>query len=213
MIMFFVFLSIITGYILVISPLLGLFFLLLLCFMCYRKLEGKKLIFLFLFIVAVSVLSAPKEEAAESVDHIDELKIVDYKYYRDEIHYLAESGDLTFELFVNDGGRVDIGTRCTGTFTVADINEQRNFLKRSDYMQLTVNQINGRIYEDTLDGRNCAAGERTVKMNLAQLRYLYMDKLLNYTSFDYKFDLLTLSIGNKSYIESDFFDSLQKLGI
>lgn len=159
------------------------------------------------------MLSAPKEEAAESVDHIDELKIVDYKYYRDEIHYLAESGDLTFEFFVNDGGRVDIGTRCTGTFTVADINEQRNFLKRSDYMQLTVNQINGRIYEDTLDGRNCAAGERTVKMNLAQLRYLYMDKLLNYTSFDYKFDLLTLSIGNKSYIESDFFDSLQKLGI
>lgn len=213
MIIFFVFLSIIIGYMLVISPILGLFFLLLLCFICYRKLQNKSYILFFLLIVIVSMLyvSQPNQEVA--IDHLDEFKLVDYKHYRDEIHYIVESGDQTFELFVTDGALIDIGTKCTGTFTVADIKEQRNILKRSDYMQLTVNQISGRIYEDTLDGHNCVVEKRSTKMHLAHLRYLYMDKLLNYTSFDYKFDLLTLSIGNKSYIESDFFDSLQKLGI
>lgn len=213
MIMFFVFLSIIIGYILVISPFLGLFFLLLLCLMCLRKIVNKTYLFLFLFIVAVSMLFAAYPADTATVDYIDELKIVDYKYYRDEIHYVAENGGLTFDLFVEEGGRVEIGTVCTGGFTVADINEQRNFLKRSDYMQLTVNQISGRIYENTLEGKNCQTGEMTVKMTIANLRYMYIVKLLNYTSSDYKFDLLTLSIGNKSYIESDFFDSLQKLGI
>ena len=213
MIMFFIFLSIIIGYILVISPKLGLFFLLLLCFICNRKFERKSIIFLFLSIVAVSMLYAGKPTVSEAVEHIDEFTITDYKYYRDEIHYLAEADGMTFELFVDEGGRADIGTVCTGKFAVADIKGQRNFLKRSDYMQLALNQISGRIYEDTLDRTDCTSGKKTVKMNLAHLRSLYMDKLLNYTSFDYRFDLLTLSIGNKSYIESEFFDSLQKLGI
>lgn len=213
MIMFFVFLSIIIGYILAVSPLLGLFFLILLCFICHRKLEQKFLIFLFLFIVAVSMLYAGRPAVTETIEHIDEITITDYKYYRDEIHYLAETGGMTFELFVDEGSRIDIGTVCTGNFAAADIKGQRNFLKRSDYMQLTVNQISGRIYVDTLEGTDCTAGERTLKMTLAHLRSLYMDELLNSASFGYKFDLLTLSIGNKSYIESEFFDSLQKLGI
>lgn len=213
MIMFFVFLSIIIGYILVISPFLGLFFLLLLCLMCQRKIANKVYIFLFLFIAAVSMLVAAHPGDAAPVDDIDELKIIDYKYYRDEIHYMAENDGLKFDLFVEEGGRVEIGTVCTGNFTVAEINGQRNFLKRSDYMQLTVNQISGRIYENTLEGKDCRAGEKSFKMAIAELRYKYIDKLLKYTSSDYKFDLLTLSIGNKSYIESDFFDSLQKLGI
>ncbi len=213
MMMFFVFLSIIIGYILAVSPILGLFFLLILCLICHRKLEKKVLIFLFLIIVAVSMLFAAKSVTSGDLRHIEEFTIIDYKYYRDEIHYLAESGGLTFELFVEEDGRVDIGTKCTGNFNVADISRQRNILKSNDHLKLTVNQISGRIYEDTLDGKNCAVVKKTVKMKLAFLRYLYMDRLLNYTSFDYRFDLLTLSIGNKSYIESDFFDSLQKLGI
>lgn len=82
MIMFFVFLSIIIGYILVISPFLGLFFLLLLCLMCLRKIVNKTYLFLFLFIVAVSMLFAAYPADTATVDYIDELKIVDYKYYR-----------------------------------------------------------------------------------------------------------------------------------
>lgn len=213
MITFFVFLSIIIGYMLVISPVLGLFFLLLLCFLCYRKLQNKSYIILFLLIVTASMLQVSRQDTAPAADQLDEFKVVDYKYFRDEIHYIVESGGQTYELFAEEGALVDIGAKCTGTFNVADIKEQRNFLKRSDRMQLTVNQISGRIYENTLENSNCIIEEKSFKMHIAYLRYLYMDKLLDYTGFDYKYDLLTLSIGNKSYIESDFFDSLQKLGI
>ncbi|MFP3360168.1 ComEC/Rec2 family competence protein, partial [Planococcus sp. SIMBA_143] len=41
----------------------------------------------------------------------------------------------------------------------------------------------------------------------------YMEAVLGSTVHDYKFDILTLSVGNKSYITSELFDKLQKLGI
>jgi ComEC/Rec2-related protein len=40
-----------------------------------------------------------------------------------------------------------------------------------------------------------------------------MSKVLDSSLHDYKFDILTLSVGNKNYISPEFFDALQKLGI
>src|SRR5690625_1509108 len=212
MIAFYIFLSFITGCIIMKSPLLGLFFLLILSISCSRRLGVRQMLW-FLPVVLLPVLFLDDEEPGVTPPVIDEFMVIDYKHYRDEVHYIISSGGETFELYTEDRLIQPIGTYCTGRFDIAGVKEQRNFLKQDDAMRLTINDLGGRIYLETLEGQNCIEQGKDFRMRLARMRHLYMQKVLSYTDHSYKFDLLTLTVGNKSYIESEFFDALQKLGI
>ncbi|WP_178138213.1 DNA internalization-related competence protein ComEC/Rec2 [Lacicoccus alkaliphilus] len=107
----------------------------------------------------------------------------------------------------------EVGLRCTGPFDVAEIKRQRNFLKQDEASRYAVNNILGRIYLEELEEERCEGGDKDFQMWLAHFRNTYMQKVLEYTEYDYKYDLLTLTVGNKSYIESEFFEALQRLGI
>ncbi|MET3110104.1 DNA internalization-related competence protein ComEC/Rec2 [Salinicoccus halitifaciens] len=192
--------------------MLGLFFLVILSISCARRLGRRQILwFLPVVLLPTSFLNGGGQEAPPAV--IEEITIIDYKYYRDEVHYVVSSGGETYELFTENPVLESIGTHCTGRFDIAAVREQRNFLKQDDALRLTVNDLKGRIYLETLEGERCIEQDKDFGMWLAQLRNLYMQKVLDYTDHSYKFDLLTLTVGNKSYIENDFFDSLQKLGI
>lgn len=213
MITFFVFLSLIAGCIILKSPILGLFFLGILCILCCRKLKNRSHVLWFLLIAAIPPIFLDTSELEGGASPVDEFTIIDYKHYRDETHYVVSSRGGTFELFTEEADMKEIGIRCTGPFDVAKIKEQRNFLKQDEALRYTVNEISGRIYLEELDERVCAQGDKNFQMWLAYFRNMYMQKVLGYTEYDYKYDLLTLTVGNKSYIESDFFEALQKLGI
>ncbi len=91
--------------------------------------------------------------------------------------------------------------------------EQRNFIKKNAHESLKINELAGRIYLNDTAELECEPGSLTYSQKFSNIRHAYMSKVLNASVYDYKFDILTLSIGNKNYISPDFFDSLQKLGI
>ncbi len=157
-------------------------------------------------IISIAVIFMPK---IERVDAIDGMTVVGYKYYKDDIVHIVQHDGQDYELYTEDA--YDIGTVCMGQYEVNQPNIQRNFIKQDADLRMLMNDINGRIYEDT--SLKCAQGNLTVGMRINSIRDSYIKHVLSATEHDYKFDMLTLSIGNKSYIDSEFFDGLQKLGI
>lgn len=214
MILFYLFISIIAGCTIIKSPLLGLFFYAILLYSCHLK--GGSLLYkaVLTLTAAAAALIYFNEDAVLDDSVLDYIVIEDYKYYTDSLHYIVSNNDRTFELYDDAGStRLDIGSTCRGSMTVTIPEEQRNFIKKDALESLKINELAGRIYLNDTAELTCEPGSLTFSQQLSNIRYAYMSKVLNATVYDYKFDILTLSIGNKNYISPDFFDALQKLGI
>jgi competence protein ComEC len=211
MIIFIIFIIIISGFTMTISPLMGLFFLAANMLIIFKRFDRHK----YIFICMMLLLTLGVYKAAEHLDYelleedIPSFTVTDYKYFKDTTAYIVKHEESHYELFT--AASLKIGDRCTGHFAVTVPEEERNFIKKNDQLRLATNQVSGRIYDDHV--QHCKDGEITWMMALNQLRSQYITKLLNSTEFAFKYDIITLSIGNKSYIDTTFFEALQKLGI
>lgn len=214
MILFYLFISIIAGCTIIKSPLLGLFFYAILLYSSHLK-GGSLLFKAVLTLTAAAAAFIYFNEDTVLDNHIlTDVVIEDYKYYTDSLHYIVSKNGRTYELYDEQGStRLDIGNTCRGSMQVTIPPEQRNFIKNDVSRSLKINELAGRIYLNDTAELECKAGNLTFSQKLSKIRYAYMSKVLNASVHDYKFDILTLSIGNKNYISPDFFDALQKLGI
>ncbi|WP_344700943.1 DNA internalization-related competence protein ComEC/Rec2 [Salinicoccus jeotgali] len=162
-------------------------------------------------ILTMAVFILSEKPVLETVQSIT---ITEYKYYREGLGHIAEADGNSLDVYVPEGIELPIGTRCAGPFPVEQPEATRNFIKYDAVRMMGVNGMDGRIYMDSGDLDRCGSHTQpTLHMKIAQARDTYMKKVLRSTEHDYKYDILTLSIGNKSYITSEFFDALQKLGI
>lgn len=214
MILFYLFISIIAGCTIIKSPLLGLFFYAILLYSCHLK--GGSLLFksVLTLTAAASALTYFNEDIVLDEHILTDVVIEDYKYYTDSLHYIVSNNGRTYELYDGAGNaRLDIGSTCRGRMQVTIPQEQRNFIKKNAHESLKINELAGRIYLNDTAELECEPGSLTYSQKFSNIRHAYMSKVLNASVYDYKFDILTLSIGNKNYISPDFFDSLQKLGI
>lgn len=214
MILFYLFISIIAGCTIIKSPLLGLFFYAILLYSCHLK--GGSLLFksVLTLTAAASALTYFNEDIVLDEHILTDVVIEDYKYYTDSLHYIVSNNGRTYELYDGAGNaRLDIGSTCRGRMQVTIPQEQRNFIKKNAHESLKINELAGRIYLNDTAELECERGSLTYSQKFSNIRHAYMSKVLNASVYDYKFDILTLSIGNKNYISPDFFDSLQKLGI
>ena len=214
MILFYLFISIIAGCTIIKSPLLGLFFYAILLYSCHLK--GGSLLFksVLTLTAAASALTYFNEDIVLDEHILTDVVIEDYKYYTDSLHYIVSNNGRTYELYDGAGNaRLDIGSTCRGRMQVTIPQEQRNFIKKNAHESLKINELAGRIYLNDTAELECEPGSLTYRQKFSNIRHAYMSKVLNASVYDYKFDILTLSIGNKNYISPDFFDSLQKLGI
>lgn len=214
MILFYLFISIIAGCTIIKSPLLGLFFYAILLYSCHLK--GGSL----LFKAALTLTAASaafiyySEETKLDESMLTQVVVEDYKYYTDSLHYIVSHDGKTYELYDEAvSTRLDIGNICRGSMHVTVPAEQRNFIKNNALESLKINELSGRIYMDDVASLKCEAGDLSIGQHFSSIRYAYMSKVLNASAYDYKFDILTLSVGNKNYISSEFFEALQKLGI
>lgn len=213
MTLFLILLSVLNGYMLHGQPVLGVFFVFFTSLICHRKMKGKAFLLFHLgttAIVAMAVFILPEKQAPGMVDT---LTVTGYKYFQDGIAHTAVYEDGRYDLYLEEAVKLPIGAECPGPFEVTVPDEQRNFIKKDDLMNMKVNNLDGRIYAASIDPTLCGEGTVTWSMRLAEIRDRYMETVLAATDHDYKFDMLTLSIGNKAYITSDLFDALQKLGI
>ena len=214
MILFYLFISIIAGCTIIKSPLLGLFFYAILLYSCHLK--GGSLLFksVLTLTAAAAALTYFNEDIVLGEHILTDVVIEDYKYYTDSLHYIVSNNGRTYELYDDAGNaRLDIGSTCRGRMQVTIPQEQRNFIKKNAHESLKINELAGRIYLNDTAELECEPGSLTYSQKFSNIRHAYMSKVLNASVYDYKFDILTLSIGNKNYISPDFFDSLQKLGI
>lgn len=157
-------------------------------------------------IMTIAVIFMPK---MMDVETLSDITVVGYKYYKDEVVHIVTSGRENYELYSEK--YYPIGMSCLGTYDVFQGNNQRNMIKENDVSRMIIAGINGKIYEDS--STDCHKGHLSFGMKINQLRDMYIQHILKQTDHDYKYDMLTLSIGNKSYIDSELFEALQKLGI
>ena len=213
MLLLYIVFSIITAYVFIESPILGFFFYVFLMYSVYINL--KKFVFMLTFtsVCLLSIYFVSQLDKTIQTDNLYYFVIDDYKYYKDQTHYIVHSDKGKYELYVTEDDLLPISTRCYGDIEINEIVEERNFIKRDAFENLHINQLAGRIYLDNFHGLSCSKHQPNLSQKINQIRSIYINKILNITEHDYKFDMLTLSIGNKSYIEADFFDALQKLGI
>ena len=204
-----VLLIVITGAVFHSSVPVALFLLGVTSFMVWQQ-SGKKLHILYVCIltaiISIAVIFMPE---IEPVDDIETITVVGYKYYKDDTVLIVQHNSNDYELY-SDSKR-EIGTVCIGDFEIHQPNVERNFIKADAALRMLQNGIHGRIYEDV--SIKCGRGSLSVGMQINRVRDRYIQHVLSATEYDYKYDMLTLSIGNKLYIDSEFFDGLQKLGI
>lgn len=209
MIAFVCFLTIVVAVVLVENAFIGFFLCAAMLFILWQQTrQFWRLIYCILLtaIMTMAVIFMPKMTPIES---LSEVTVVGYKYYTDDIIYIVDSNRETYEMYSDE--HYEIGMRCYGNYEIFQGNSQRNMIKEDDSLRMVMNGINGRIYDDT--STLCEHGPLTIGMQINAFRDKYIQRILNATEHDYKFDMLTLSIGIKSYIDSELFDGLQKLGI
>lgn len=213
MILFLMLLSVLNGYILHAQPVPAVFFIIISSLICHRRMKGKAFLLFHLgttAIVAMAVFILPEKDSPAMVDTVT---VTGYKYYRDGVAHTVTNEDGRYDLYMEEAVKLPVGAVCQGPFEVVVPEAQRNFIKNDDRMRMKVNGLDGRIYADSIHSGQCASGPLTWGMQLAEIRDGYMEAVLGSTVHDYKFDILTLSVGSKSYITSELFDKLQKLGI
>lgn len=214
MILFYSFISVIIGYMFNESPILGLFFYAILMYSCHLKLYNTYFKITFTLIAFLSFIFVHNMTNTAVPETLTKVTIEDYKYYTDSLHYVVSSNAQTFELYdETQKSALNIGSVCHGVMEVTLPDEERNFIKRDSLKTLQINELAGRIYMPDVSVLKCEEHPLSFNQMFNHIRNTYMTKVLHTTEHHYKFDILTLSIGNKNYITSDFFDALQKLGI
>ncbi len=213
MIVFLILLSIMNGYITLGSPLLGVFFICVSSVIAWRRFHSLTLLISLLLLTALTIVAVfllPENFEEGQVDHVT---VSGYKYYKDGIAHIVTHEERTYDMFLEDSSKIPIGSKCAGVFEVTVPGTERNFIKKDEQVNLKINSLDGRIYHETVDASDCIATGFTPGMHLSLMRDKYIERMLSNSNFEYAYDILTLSIGNKSYITSEFFDALQKLGI
>lgn len=213
MIVFLILSAIINGYIVSGSPVLGIFFLMVSSIIAWRRFRSIKFVIslvLLAVIIMMAVFLLPKTIEEAQLDHIT---VSGYKYYKDGVAHTVTHGKGTYEMFLDSPSKIPIGRQCKGSFEVTIPGEQRNFIKKDDLLNLKINGVDGRIYHEEIDSASCIETTLTFEMHLSDIRDKYISRMISASEYDYAYDILTLSIGNKSYISPEFFDALQKLGI
>lgn len=212
--MFYLFVSVIIGCIITVSPVAGLFFYAILLYSVHIKNGSLPFKCLLTLLAVLSAMYYKAPDTQLDGGHLTHVVIEDYKYYTDSLQYIVSSSGKTYELYDESGEhRLLIGSVCSGSLPVTVPGEQRNFIKQDGQAALRINGVSGRIYLSSTDFLDCHPGTLSLSQYFSIIRYQYMSKMLESTKHDYKFDLLTLSVGNKNYISPEFFDALQKLGI
>ncbi|MFC4985991.1 DNA internalization-related competence protein ComEC/Rec2 [Salinicoccus siamensis] len=211
---FLILLSLVNAHIICNDPLLGAFFVSISCLACMKRMGGYGYLIFHITLTAVLTTAVFILSERPQLETVQSITITEYKYYREGLGHMGEADDNSLDVYVPDGIELPIGTRCAGPFPVEQPEATRNFIKYDAVRTMKVNGMDGRIYMDSGDLERCRSQTQpTLHMKIAQARDAYMRKVLASTAHDYKYDILTLSIGNKSYITSEFFDALQKLGI
>ncbi|WP_020008490.1 DNA internalization-related competence protein ComEC/Rec2 [Salinicoccus albus] len=213
MIIFLIFLSIVNGYITLVSPALGLFGLTVTAFIAYRKIHLLRFNLLLIFITAVTMTAVFILPESLEEKRVNSVTVTGYKYYQDHTAHIVVHDGMTFDMFLDEETKIPIGKTCSGLFDVTVPSEQRNFIKKDNRLNLKINGLDGRIYHESVKLKHCSSTPLTLNMKVSQLRDKYITRVHSKSQYDYTYDILTLSIGNKSYIESDFFGALQKLDI
>ena len=209
MIAFICFLTIVVAVVFVENILVGSFLCAVMLFILWQHTrQFQSLIFCILLtaIMTMAVIFMPKITPVES---ISEVTVVGYKYYKDEIVFVVRSNGKNYEMYSDMA--YEVGMKCFGNYEIFQGNRQRNMIKEDESLRMVINGINGRIYEDT--STLCEHVPLTLGMHINVFRDKYIQSILDSTVHDYKFDMLTLSIGIKNYIDPELFDALQKLGI
>ena len=203
----------VNGYIALDSPVLGLFGLTVTAFIAYRKIHLLRFNLLLIFITAVTMTAVFILPESLEEKRVNSVTVKGYKYYQDHTAHIVVHDGMTFDMFLDEETKIPIGKTCSGLFDVTVPSEQRNFIKKDNRLNLKINGLDGRIYHDSIKLEHCSDTPLTPNMKVSQLRDEYITRVHSKSQYDYTYDILTLSIGSKSYIESDFFDALQKLGI
>ncbi|WP_238983799.1 DNA internalization-related competence protein ComEC/Rec2 [Salinicoccus halodurans] len=176
----------------------------------FRSIKFLLSLLLLTALVITAVFLLPENVEEKQLDHIT---VTGYKYYKDGIAHTVTHEEGAYDMFLNDSVKVPIGKKCSGFFETSVPGEERNFIKNNERLALRINDMDGRIYHETIDAASCKDTSITFGMRISDMRDKYISKMLSNSEFEYAYDILTLSIGNKSYITSEFFDALQKLGI
>lgn len=213
MIAFLILLSIINGYISLGSPPAGIFFILVSITIAWRKFHSLKIVSAFLMLTAFTMTAVFLLPDNIEEDLVGQVTVTGYKYYRDGIAHIVTNGEEKYDMFLDEPAKLPVGHTCRGAFQVTVPGAERNFIKRDERLTMKMDGMDGRIYHESIHRADCTGTEKTFGMHLSVIRDKYINRILSTSEYDYVFDILTLSIGNKSYIIPDFFDALQKLGI
>lgn len=212
MILFLIFLALVSGALIVKIPLLGLFFMVIITYIVFIQRISYIVYALILISVIISSTYFYSNRDTFKEETIGYFTISDYKYNNDKISYIGKYKNYRFYVYMENEALLPIGTVCSGDFEVVKPNIERNFIKRNQSLSMKISNIVGSIYvkEDRL---NCSETKKTVKMKINTLKYKYTKKVLKTSNYPYTGDILMLSIGNKMMLDSQFFSALQKLGI
>lgn len=211
MILFLLFLTLVSGALLIKLPLLGLFFMVIITYISVvKKLSLYKVSILFIaLLISSSYFYNDRNQFNERT--VDHFLIYDYKYYNDSIQYVGKNNKEKFNIYLNDDSHLPIGTLCKGNFTVTVPSKERNFIKRNQQLSMKISNTSGNIYIDNL--LSCEQQPLSILMKINELKYTYTKKVLDSSNYNYRGDILMLSIGNKMTLSNEFFSALQKLGI
>lgn len=211
MILFLLFLTLVSGALLIKIPLLGLFFMVIITYISIvKKISLYKISILFIaLLISSSYFYNDRNQFNERT--VDHFLIYDYKYYNDSIQYVGKNNKEKFNVYLNDDTHLPIGTLCKGNFKVTVPDKERNFIKRNQQLSMKISKTSGNIYIDS--SLICEKQPLSILMKINELKYTYTKKVLNSSSYNYIGDILMLSIGNKMTLSNEFFSALQKLGI
>lgn len=211
MILFLLFLTLVSGALLIKLPLLGLFFMVIITYISVvKKLSLYKVSILFIaLLISSSYFYNDRNQFNERT--VDHFLIYDYKYYNDSIQYVGKNNKEKFNIYLIDDSHLPIGTLCKGNFTVTVPSKERNFIKRNQQLSMKISNTSGNIYIDNL--LSCEQQPLSILMKINELKYTYTKKVLDSSNYNYRGDILMLSIGNKMTLSNEFFSALQKLGI
>ncbi|WP_040928402.1 ComEC/Rec2 family competence protein, partial [Nosocomiicoccus massiliensis] len=212
MILFLIFLALVSGALIVKIPLLGLFFMVIITYIVFIQRISYIVYALILISVIISSTYFYSDRDTFKKETIDYFTISDYKYNSDTISYIGEYENYRFYVYMENEVLLPIGTVCNGDFEVVKPTIERNFIKRNQALSMKISNVVGSIYVKD-DRLNCSETKKTVKMKINTLKYKYTEKVLKSSNYPYTGDILMLSIGNKMMLDSQFFSALQKLGI
>lgn len=211
MILFLLFLTLVSGALLIKLPLLGLFFMVIITYISIvKKISLYKVSILFIaLLISSSYFYNDRNQFNERT--VNHFLIYDYKYSNDSIQYVGKNNKEKFNVYLNGDSHLPIGSLCKGNFKVTVPDKERNFIKRNQQLSMKISNTSGNIYID--DSLICEKQPLSILMKINELKYTYTKKVLNSSSYDYRGDILMLSIGNKMTLSNEFFSALQKLGI